>query len=73
MFCTALLNRAVLACCRLLEGEGVLAHIQVGPAQQAHSVVVRVAAVHNCIHHQLWPCNVRPALLMSPAQSHPVP
>ena len=68
MFCTALLTRAVLACCRLLEGEGVLAHIQIGPAQQAHSVVVRVAAVHNCIHHQLWPCNGSPTLLRSPDQ-----
>ena len=67
---SALLSRAVLMCCRLLEGEGVLANIQIGPAQQAHSVIVSVAAAHNSIHHRLWPCKGRPALLRSPDQSH---
>ena len=40
----------------ILQREGVLADVQVGAAQQAHSVIVVVAAVHHSIHHRLWPC-----------------
>ena len=42
----------------------MLADIQVGAAQQAHRVVVLVAALHNSIHHWLRACVKRTSQLI---------